>query len=150
MFLFLDVQADGWSTGGILAASGRARCRGTPSLASGGAPGAGRQGFPEGELPPRAQWQGRPVSLLSRGGWGFSWSLVREGQGLCWKSRLSTGLPGVVHARGLVAFCELKALGCCEWKSYVPSPRPKGRALCCPRALPSTPRPPLCPQPPPS
>lgn len=49
LFLFLDVQADGASTGGILAASGRARCRGTPSLASGGAPRAGRQGFPEGE-----------------------------------------------------------------------------------------------------
>ena len=39
--LFLEVQADGSCTGGILAASGRARCRGTPSLASGGAPGAG-------------------------------------------------------------------------------------------------------------
>lgn len=48
--LFLEVQADGSCTGGILAASGRARCRGTPSLASGGAPGAGRQGFPGGEL----------------------------------------------------------------------------------------------------
>lgn len=55
---------------------------------------------------------------------------MREGQGLCWKSRLSTGTPGVVHARGLVAFGELKALGCLNGKVEWTSPLlPEGLAV---------------------
>lgn len=59
---------------------------GRPAWRLGEPPGLGGRASPGASLPPRAQWQGRPTSLLPQGGWGCSRSLVRGGQGLCWKS----------------------------------------------------------------
>ena len=52
---------------------------GRPAWRLGEPPGPGGRASRRASLPPRARWPGRPVSLLSPGGWG-----VRGGQGLCW------------------------------------------------------------------
>ena len=129
-FSFWTFRRTGRAQGAFLQRQVGRGAGGRPAWRLGEPPGLGGRASRRASLPPRAQWQRRPVSLLSRGGWGFSWSPVREGQGLCWKSRLSTGTPGVVHARGLVAFGELKALGCLNGKVEWTSPLlPEGLAV---------------------